>query len=315
MRIEEMSSIMKIRTNKGIKVGLIILTIIFSLVGLIGLVVIINSETYFRFGQGIDRDLADKFGSFFGGFIGAIFGIVSTLLLIYTIFKQNEDTQKSALESNFFRMVDYHNQNVKALKVVHLEHARSTEIIEGPMAFVQFKIQIKYLLELVNKINLERGFLLEDPEIIDIAYIVFFYGIDGSWLSFVEDKLLRYMRIQLAKDIQEEIGKQEKYKLARTNQTYLSTYFRNIYNAVKMIDNSKWHSKNEKEDLIRVFRSQLSNPELYVLFFNVMSRFGRKWKEMQYVTKYELLKNLPKDYCEDYDPKKYFPMDYEFDEY
>ncbi len=105
------------------------------------------------------------------------------------------------------------------------------------------------------------------------------------------------------------------YNLGRTNQTNLSTYFRNLYNAVKMVDNSKFLTYEEKKNLIKIYRAQLSNPELYVFFFNIISRFGKKWKANNYVVKYELIKNLPKDYCEDYEPQSYFAMVYEDDEY
>ena len=283
----------------------------FGIIGFISLFVIVFNDT-FNFGNSnyFDADLASKFGSFFGGVIGTIFGVISVLLIIYTIINQNYESKKSALEANFFRMIDYHNQNVNQLKISHLDSNRKNDFSEGRRAFVQFKIQIHRLFQLVNQANIDKGFNLNKEEIADIVYIVFYYGIDGSWISFIEDKLSRYANNKIiAKEIQDRININPDYKIGRTNQTNLSTYFRNLYNAVKMIDNSKYLTKNDKKDLIKIYRAQLSNPELYVFFFNVMSRFGKKWKENDYVVRYEIIKNLPKDYCEDYDPKNYFDMD------
>lgn len=303
--------------NKTFKIIFFSVLSFFGIIGFLSLFVIVFNDT-FNFGDSkyFDADLASKFGSFFGGVIGTIFGVISVLLIIYTIINQNYESKKSAIEANFFRMIDYHNQNVNQLKISHLDSNRKNDFSEGRRAFVQFKIQIHRLFQLVNQANVDKEFNLSKEEIADIVYIVFYYGIDGSWISFIEDKLSRYANNKkIAKEIQDRININPDYKIGRTNQTNLSTYFRNLYNAVKMIDNSKYLTKNDKKDIIKIYRAQLSNPELYVFFFNIMSRFGQKWKENDYVVKYEIIKNLPKDYCEDYDPKNYFDMTYEYDEY
>lgn len=62
----------------------------------------------------------------------------------------------------------------------------------------------------------------------------------------------------------------------------------------------------DKEQYVKILRSQLSNPELYVLLFNVHSRFGKIWKEHKYVTTYTLFDNMPEGYCEGYEPKAIF---------
>ena len=47
--------------------------------------------------------------------------------------------------------------------------------------------------------------------------------------------------------------------------------------------------------------------EQLLLFFNIISRFGKKWVDNDYVTKYQLIQNLPSKYCDGYTPKDYFP--------
>lgn len=306
------------KINKTIKAIFVSLSIIFGLIGITSFFAIIFNSSY-RFNETkvIDPELASKFGDFFGGFVGTIFSILSVFLLIYTILRQNRDNQKSALEANFFRMIDYHNLNVNQLKIPHLDKTRKADVSDGRRAFVQFKIQIHRLFEIVRKIREEKKYKLTEEQVADIVYMVFFYGIDGSWVSFIEDKFNRYSPIhtELAKEIQDKINQNPNLKLDRTNQTNLSTYFRNMYNAIKLVDNSKFLKNVEKKELIKIYRAQLSNPELYVLFFNVLSRFGRKWKEKGYITRYQLLKNIPRGYCDGFTPNDYFPMQYEDDEY
>ena len=304
--------------NKTIKTIFVSLSIIFGLIGIISFFAIIfNSSFHFNETKIIDPELASKFGDFFGGFVGTIFSILSVFLLIYTILHQNRDTQKSALEANFFRMIDYHNQNVNQLKIPHLDVTRKAETSDGRRAFVQFKIQINRLFDIVREINEEKKYELTEQQIADIVYVVFYYGIDGSWISFIEDKLLVYSPIhrELAKEIQDKINLNPNLRYGRPNQTNLSTYFRNMYNAIKLVDSSKFLNEIEKKDLMKIYRAQLSNPELYVLFFNVLSRFGRKWKENDYITKYKFLKNIPNGYCDGYIPNEHFPMEYEDEEY
>lgn len=276
---------------------------------------IVFNKVYFNTSLAIDSKLASDFGSFFGGFVGTIFAILSVVLIIYTIVAQNIENRKTSLKDNFFKMIDYHNQNVSQIKVPSI-NAEKDHFENGRRAFVVYKIQLKRLLTLIEKINEKKKLKLEEKEILDIAYMIFYYGLQGSWEEFIADKLNRYDKSELIiKEIIKEIERKPNIKIGRTNQTNLSTYFRNMYNAVKLIDNSNLMSKKEKEELIKIYRAQLSNPELYVIFFNIVSRFGKKWKKREFIEKYEFLKNIPKDYCDGYSPEKYFPMKYEHEEY
>ncbi len=304
--------------TKSGKIIFLILSSLFGIIGIVSFFIIIFNKSYnFNETSIIDPNLASQFGDFFGGFVGTIFSILSVFLLIYTILHQNKESKKTALETNFFRMIDYHNQNVNQLKIPHLDSTRRDDFSEGRRAFVQFKIQIHRLFEIVREVKNEKYYQLTEEQIADIVYIIFYYGIDGSWVSFIESKLERYAPIsnELASNIQAKINLNPNLKIGRTNQTNLSTYFRNMYNAIKMVDESKFLAESEKKELIKIYRAQLSNPELYVLFFNVLSRFGKKWKENKYITTYQLLKNIPHNYCDNYIPNDFFPMEYEDDEY
>ena len=97
---------------------------------------IIFNEAYFNLGFNIDTDLASKFGDFFGGFIGTLFSILSVLLLIYTITSQYLDNSKNRAKDYFFKMLDYHTENVRSIKVSSLETAKDGVIEEGRRAFV-----------------------------------------------------------------------------------------------------------------------------------------------------------------------------------
>ena len=247
-------------------------------------------------------------------FIGSFVGFVTILLVIISFLKQNIENSKSKIENHFFKMLDFHNENVKALTVKHIKDDYD-ETVLGRRAFVIFRLQLIKLLEIVEKINVELDLKLKKTNIIDIAYISFYYGIDDAWKDYLIKKLKRYKRSKeiVTKLIESKtkIIEEEKTNIGRTNQTSLSVYFRNMYNAIKFIDNNEILDKKEKENYIKIFRAQLSNPELYIIFLNVVSRFGKKWKDNNYIENYEYLKNIPFDYCDKYPPKEFYKMKYE----
>jgi hypothetical protein len=287
-----------------------------TILGIISGLIIMLHPAYFRFTFDIDSDLAGKFGSFFGGFIGTLFTMITAILIFYTFINQKLETQRQQIEKHFFKMLDYHNSNVSNLSVTHVDHTKKEENYIGRRAFVVFKIQLTELLKTVSKINNEIQLNLTEQEIIDIAYVSFFYGIDADWQSFSQKKLLRYPRgNEIAqKLLDEKVRLYKSFRIGRTNQTSLSSYFRNMYRAIKYIDSRTIFTKDEKENYIKIFRAQLSNPELYVIFFNLISRFGKKWDKYEFVKKYEFIKNIPNNYCDPYDPKNYYKINFEEDE-
>lgn len=237
---------------------------------------ILLNETYFNTSFEIDSELAAKFGDFFGGFIGTIFSIFSVLLLIYTILSQHLDAQKNGARDRFFKMLDYHNENLRNIRVPSLEVNKGDYIEEGRRAFVVYKIQLKRLLQAITEISQENTLNLSDAQKIDIAYMCFYYGQSDTWIDFIRHKLhFHPSGSAIAQMMLDRVKACKDLKLGRTNQTELSCYFRNMYNAIKLIDNDKHLTTKEKTDLIKIYRSQLSNPELYILFFNLVSRFGK----------------------------------------
>lgn len=236
---------------------------------------------------GIDKELASSFGEFFGGYIGTLLSFLSVILLIYTILEQNIEKKKEALKTNFFKMIDYHNQNVSQLIIPDIKNVSNKS--ENRRVFVQYKLQIHELLKILKEILQEK----EENRIIiaDISYVIFYYGIDieninSEWFNFTKKKLEKiYLSEKNILRIVDSI-KNRKLKLWRTNQTNLSVYFKNMYNAIKIVDEENLFSRYEKQELINIYKSQISTPELYVILFHFISRFGtaapyEKWKKYQ----------------------------------
>jgi len=88
-----------------------------------------------------------------------------------------------------------------------------------------------------------------------------------------------------------------------------------MYHLIKYVDTQKLLSAKEKIRYINILRAQLSDSELWLLYFNVVSRFGKKWQENGYINKYKLIRNLPKGFCAPFDPSIQFPMEYRDDDF
>ena len=262
------------------------------------------------------------------GLIGDSYGIYNTLFsasaffaVIVTLYIQQRDNKKSSLVNRFYKMLDFQEKLIKDMMVYPVCKSKQkspVNLVSGRKVFIEYKLQLKYLMKAVADVSEKNNFELTQPDIADIAYAVFYYGADVKWKELMLEYLRDYNEPELLVD---EINstltspKYGRYFLKRPNQNYLSVYFRNMYNTIKIMDSSKLLQDDEKREYIKILRAQLSNAELYVLFFNLISRFGKKWIDNDYISKYEIIQNLPSKYCDGYAPKDYFDtIKYESDE-
>jgi hypothetical protein len=291
----------------------------------------------------IDFTDTGQIGDTIGGIMNPFIGIASIIVMFLAFFmqykanqiqinsfkdqkeqfnteltEQKKQFEKNQLENHFFKMIDYYVNMVNAIKIKHIDNTKK-EKIEGKRAFVIIRLQLIELLKVVEEINLKLNLNLEKKDIIDLAYLASYYGIDKQWADLLKSKLDKNYADSFVEELlkhKDKILQTKKINIGRTNQTTLSAYFRNMYNAIKLVNDNRILDDAEKKRLIKIFRAQLSNPELYVLFLNIMSRFGKKWNEEDnnFILKYEFIKNLPLKYCDKYSPKEFFNMSYEEDE-
>ncbi len=71
-------------------------------------------------------------------------------------------------------------------------------------------------------------------------------------------------------------------------------YFRMMYQIARFIDNAPAAAGIDKQTYVRILRAQLSQPEMVLLLYNCLSRYGYE-KFHPLVEKYDLLQNLEVD--------------------
>jgi len=85
---------------------------------------------------------------------------------------------------------------------------------------------------------------------------------------------------------------------------------------VKYIDERPTNvlSYKAKSEYMRTLRAQLSTPEQVLFFFNSLSDLGKPWEKKtglteneKLITKYNLVKNIPREYLKVTDVRKFYP--------
>lgn len=177
------------------------------IIGGVGLIVFLGitfNKVYFNTSWEIDTKLAADFGSFVGGFVGAIFSLIGTLVVAYTFVmqfrqsnqmfkKENKLTRKSEATNNFFKMIDSHNiilgqmpikdkdgQNFQGKLVFDVLYSQFDEIRKSIVAPALKSVYD----DLMCPLKYPSG-LLEFCD--DIAYAILYYGVDNGDIDDNDD--------------------------------------------------------------------------------------------------------------------------------
>lgn len=241
----------------------------FSIICIIIFFVIVALLIYFcHFHNGLSENAEDYsyFGDYIGGTIGAIMAFVSALLIYMTYLKQvkfsEEQTylaRKSQFENNLFNMLSTQREIASQLsfKCRDPMDPANTRLYVGAEA-------INHTANIIKDVMLELGF---DPQETNKA-------------------LFADLRVK----IDELFGR----ALKPYGISAFGHYFRHLYHTIKFIDKSGIEDKKKYALLVQ---AQMSNDELFLLFFNALSNYGYP-KLYHFVSKYSLVENL---YYRDFD--------------
>ncbi|EPL3462698.1 putative phage abortive infection protein [Enterobacter ludwigii] len=111
------------------------------------------------------------------------------------------------------------------------------------------------------------------------------------------------------------------------HQFRLGHYFRHLYQSYKYLDNTPFLNNERRYGYGKMLRAQLSTYEQALLLVNSLSNIGMKWElspemssdnksQQKFITKYNLIKNLPGEQLFGIRYKDYYPnVHYENDEH
>jgi hypothetical protein len=252
----------------------------------------------------IDYDAFGTFGDFFGGVIGTLFAIAGVIYVYFTYMNQLEFQKKDQIESRFFELLKLHEKNVEELKNI------DTDI------FNLYIKNIKNFVSIIKKFKEEEKKNWDKENEVKLGYLYFFYGASEYTSERLKDIPINTSEV---KELNEYIKRKGIVYNGAFND--LGKYFRQLFQIVTYIDEKSELNYKEKLQYIKSLRVRLNIEEQYLLFLNSIVSNGLDWEKdkanenEQFITKYNLLKNIPKEYpqIEAIDFKTIYPnIHYEF---
>ncbi|RBA27451.1 putative phage abortive infection protein [Flavobacterium tibetense] len=259
----------------------------------------------------------DTLGGIMNPFI-ALAGAVFTFIAFYIQKIANDDIKNQfkiqQFESQFYEMLRFHKDNVNSLYLTikkKIVYPKSEEIIEssvqGKIVFEYMKIELSviYMIAIKNFVDKTPKNLLNE------SYAIFFNGISETYRgkhtffdeilelesyfdNFDFDNFNKKMRDGL--NFNKDIIKMLEFPLFKGHAHQLAHYYRHLFQTVKFIANQdeNFISYEKKRNYLRILRSQLSNTEQTLLFYNWYSKFGKQWEDNKnkFFTDYRMIHNL-----------------------
>ncbi|WP_339658000.1 putative phage abortive infection protein [Flavobacterium frigidarium] len=264
----------------------------------------------------------------------AVFAAGFAFYAQYEANKQVQDQFKiQQFESQFFEMLRLHKENVNEMKitgydsviqetldnekkVVQIVRSHNTKIIEGRKVFVSMVVKLISCYEFLEEINSTWRVRYDPVDLLKLSYRIFFFGsnseliilekIDVDFIDHVKKQLRKhrkrhrdsYSRKNVYQGLNKKIELFIKYSPFTGHENRLGHYYRHLYSTVKYVVNKEREGLidyKQSRGYLKILRSQMSNDEQLMLYYNYIIGFGKDWENDGYLTKYRMLHNLPID--------------------
>lgn len=206
------------------------------------------------------KDLG-PWGDFFGGTLNPIFTFITVLGLLLTVALQRQE-----------------------LSLTRKELERSADALESQSDQInaqKFESTLFQMLSMLNEIvdsieydNRNTGRTLKGRDALN--YLYFTLGEKYATMHYYKST---YKNKEKLSEFIEEFTKE--------NSNKISHYFRYLSSIFKLIDNSNYSNKQHSN----IVRSQLSNQEILLLFYNSLTEEGKNFQII--AQKHELFDDLP----------------------
>ena len=250
---------------------------------LIGLIFVFFGD--WSFSTTINEDLVSKFGNFIGGVIGTLLAFVAAILYYIALKAQREDIainqqsmqiQTSALQKQIEEF-EKQKEELELTRKVYEQQYKTMVGQERIMKIQQFESNFYSLLNVYIAIKSElnnscsdKDYFKEKFEEIQKSYTTGW--INNTVLNCHIDSITSYVSI------------------FHLHQGQLAHYFKTIYRLIKIVDSNLILNDSEKISYVKIIRSQLTDHEQLLMYYNYHSVYGEKSKQLIY--KYNLLKHV-----------------------
>lgn len=226
-------------------------------------------------GATINNGKFGTFGDFFGGVLGSIWSLCGVLLFYTALKEQRKDFKTN--EEALIKQVEALNLQCQEFALQREELAQTRKVfVEQSKTLMQQRLESTYfsLLSLYNKI------------VSDLSN----QSSSSCYFKEIKDELCSKTASSGTPEQRHEEVKNAYMDLFYYRKEDLSHYFKLLYRVIKSIDSSEI-SGPEKFRYIKIIRSQLSENEMFILYYNSHSHLGGQFYKL--ILKYNLLKHLP----------------------
>lgn len=220
----------------------------------------------------------------------------------------SNDNKKQQLERQFYEMLKIHCDNVKLFHVESLHHSimYNQSILKKCEGQEYFNCLLEEFDLIYSKIYKSEG----SEDAFNKAYRTFFFGIDAVTKKLTEEtiNILRNFVVQNSNTlVWQDHPKLIPLKdtLCKGRMDQLIPYYRRLFLTVKTVVqfNDDLFSYEDKRQLLRILRAQLSSAEQVLLYYNWKSGCGEQWEEdsskpdgNHFFTDYRMVHNIiPRD--------------------
>ena len=264
-----------------------------------------------------------QIGDTIGGTMGPFIAILAALLTFFAFWTQFDanrelinENRRNHFENHFYKMLDIHLENVANLNKRFEEtnvdscfHVWCNEILNLFNLFTMQSdlggfiddIKKRYRNEPTQKeflaflTNLQESSEEHQKVIFEMTYSYFFYSGFSTMEYGDSDKTyhIRQFSDLFTTYLQSRNG--IKFESKPRNEL-LGRYYRHLFQIVKLVDDQddSLFSENEwKRKYLGILRSQMSDYEQLLLYYNAQSSLGKAWNDKKYIENYRLIKNIP----------------------
>ncbi len=195
--------------------------------------------------------------------------------------------KKQQFESQFFEMLRLHKENVNELSIISIITGK---YVSKRQAFVTMADEFKIFLSYLKFDN--SPFQNEYKT----AYDIFFWGWNSDMID-LENLSNSWVRIQNGPNVTDaEYNFSIDFRDYPGYSSSLGHYFRHLFMMVSFVVNHDIITDyNERMKYLKILRTQLSNHEQIMLFYNWLSSgYGGVWEDNdnRFFTKYKIIHNL-----------------------
>ena len=274
----------------------------------------------------LDFTETGQIGDTIGGIMGPFIAILAALLTFIAFWAQFDanrelikENRRNHFENRFYKMLDIHLENVvdlnKHVSDVATDSCFQLWCNEIFNLFNYLNIQcgfggfMDYLIELYREDSTEQTFIeflkkMQDSSdihqivIFEMTYAYFFTGYFATMK--IGDKketqhAIKFASIFMAYIKDNNTNNIDFLKGVPKNEL-LGRYYRHLFQIVKFVDEQSddlFPELDWKKEFLGILRSQMSDYEQLLLYYNSQSSIGHAWNELHFIEKYKLIKNIP----------------------